>query len=269
MPVSDGALVGSVLEWVRAPDWEASRVLLEANLGELLTDAAEAALEHLIDVNPYASTLYEHLALLRAARAHGVADAYVAHEEQRVAEYAIDLLNAWIGTPTWNDSQAFAEQHEDELTSDQVAGALEAALAQGPDASDLRLHLGLLGLARSDGVPAAFAMLHGAPARRDALTSPAPDADPVRLLALARLDSGLDPDDPEAHFRLVAIALRLGDQTEAEAAFRACAQHSAPYELADFRRRLGRLAADHPDIAPAVETLTAVGTGDPPAATAG
>jgi hypothetical protein len=67
------------------------------------------------------------------------------------------------------------------------------------------------------------------------------------LLALARLESGLVPDSGEAHFRLATVAILRGDADAA--ALADCADHAAPFERADFARRLDRRAIDHPDAA--------------------
>jgi hypothetical protein len=66
-----------------------------------------------------------------------------------------------------------------------------------------------------------------------------------------RLDSGLSPDSPEAHFRLAVLAM-TGDAGEAGAAIADCRDHAAPYERADFARRLDALAEAQPDLAPLV-----------------
>ena len=140
-----------------------------------------------------------------------------------------------------------------------MASVLAAAAEREPDAPDLRLHLGLLGLLRSDGVDAAYALLADRAARRSALIVVGPDPVPSeRLLALARVDSGLHADDPEAHFRLATIALLHGSREEAAAALTGCAEHAAPYEKADFRRRLLRFATDYPGSDPTITELIQV-----------
>ena len=51
-PETDGELADAVIAWLRTPDWAASRAYLDDHAATLLTDRAEAALEHLIDRNP-------------------------------------------------------------------------------------------------------------------------------------------------------------------------------------------------------------------------
>ncbi len=69
-----------------------------------------------------------------------------------------------------------------------------------------------------------------------------------RALALARLDSGASAGEPEAHFRLATTALTAGLVEEALAAARDTAEHAAPFERLDFRRRLDQLVADCPEL---------------------
>jgi len=48
------------------------------------------------------------------------------------------------------------------------------------------------------------------------------------------------------------VAVLRGDSQEAVAALADCADNAAPFERADFARRLDRLAAEHPEAAPLV-----------------
>jgi len=77
-PRRPAKLADSLIAWVQTPDWGASQAYLEAHQAELLTEAAEGVLQMLIQMNPNAQTLSEHLTLLRAARANGIAAAYQA-----------------------------------------------------------------------------------------------------------------------------------------------------------------------------------------------
>jgi hypothetical protein len=65
---------------------------------------------------------------------------------------------------------------------------------------------------------------------------------------------------------LLVSALHNGLADEAAAAAGECRAHAAPYEAADFARRLRAHAVDHPEIAELVEglaeQLTAPDTGD-------
>jgi tetratricopeptide (TPR) repeat protein len=70
-PNTEELLSESVIAWVQAPDWRASRTYLLDNAPTLLTDQAEAALEHLIDINPGLGELRIDLELLRQASAYG------------------------------------------------------------------------------------------------------------------------------------------------------------------------------------------------------
>jgi thioredoxin-like negative regulator of GroEL len=58
----------------------------------------------------------------------------------------------------------------------------------------------------------------------------------------------LAPDASEAHFRLATVALLRGGTNEAATALADCADHAAPYDRADFLRRLDLLGSEHPEV---------------------
>ena len=69
-------LADLLIAWVQTPDWTASEAYLREHQAELLTDGAESVMDMLIQGNPGAQTLEQHLALLRACRADGIEIAY-------------------------------------------------------------------------------------------------------------------------------------------------------------------------------------------------
>jgi hypothetical protein len=76
------------------------------------------------------------------------------------------------------------------------------------------------------GFDAAYLVLTD-PARQQAMLSD-PDTPPDTRLALARLRSGLAPDDPAAHFDPATAALLAGHPNEAAAATADCAGNAWP-----------------------------------------
>ena len=106
-------LTDAIITWIDTPDWDASRAYLDDNTASLLTDEAEAAIGHLIDINPANGELEDHLQLLRHARSHGTATAYAAHQEQLQASHLAQVLAQWLATPTWAASRAYASAHAD------------------------------------------------------------------------------------------------------------------------------------------------------------
>ena len=253
--IADEGLSSKIIEWVSTADWDASYAYLDDNAAALLTDEAEAAVELLIDANPTASTVREHLELLQAARAHGTEAAYAALQEQLLTTNLFAIAREWLATRTWPESQAFAAIHADQLLHPATLAILDDLGAQNPDDHMLRLHRGLLAHASEAGFDAAYQLRTDSDQQRQLLAA---DDEPIPVnarLALARLHSGQFTDDPEAHFELAATALgAIFEATaplirEAAAALIDCANNAAPYERRDFARRLGQVSAENPHFA--------------------
>jgi DNA-binding transcriptional regulator GbsR (MarR family)/S1-C subfamily serine protease len=246
-PASDEQFTGKTVAWVKTPDWAASKAYLTDNAASLLTGKAEAALEHLIDANPAAATLDEHLRLLKAARAVGVDDAYAAHQQQRLTARRAQILQEWVNTPTWAASRAFAADHRGDLLHSATRAILDDLAGQDLADPVLRLHRGLLGYAAIAGLDAAYDLRAETIRQRQMVTDPATPAD--TRLAVARLHSGQARDDPEAHFQLTISTLLAGSPDDAETALADCASNAAPYERRDFARRLHQASAGQPQLA--------------------
>jgi tetratricopeptide (TPR) repeat protein len=267
-------LTEKIIAWIGTPDWQASHTYLDDNAADLLTDEAEAATEHLIDINPAADSLLEHLELLKAARAHGADAAYAAHQEQLLASRLAQTLGQWLATPTWTASRAFAADRSDDLLHPATQALLDSLGSQDPADPDLRLHRGLLAYAATAGFDAAYDLLPDT-GRQHAITAdPATPADTG--LAIARMRSAQGADDPEAHFQLAVITLlAIPDHgapeaadpfaREAAAALADCAANAAPYEQRDYARRLSQLCAERPALAPYEAELQHALTGKPDA----
>ena len=173
-PATDDALTDTVIAWVRTPDWTASRAYLDEHFAALLTDDAEAALEHLIDANPATAGLRDYLGLLQAARARGLEGAYAAHQQQLLTAHLTRMLDEWIGIRTWAASQNFATGHADELLHPGALAILDSLGGQDPGAHVLRVHRGLLAYATSAGFDAAYRL------RADGSQLPASTTQPIQ-----------------------------------------------------------------------------------------
>ena len=272
-PGDDQQLTDTILAWIDTADWPVSKAYLEDNTATLLTDEAEATLEHLIDINPAAETLDDHLGLVKAARAHGVDAAYAAHEDQILTRHLTQTLGQWLETGTWPASRAFATAHGDELLHPTTMAILDDLGVQDPADPMIRLHRGLLAYAATAGFDAAYDLRPDTTRHRQMLTDQMTPAS--TRLALARLHSGQADDDPKAHFELaMATLLALLDQAaildqaaplprEAAAALADCASNAAPYEQRDFTRRLAQLGTEHPQLAQLTAGLQHILTGKP------
>ncbi len=251
-PETNDKLAAGLIAWVNTPDWTASKAYLSNHAATLLTDQSEATIEHLIDANPAADPMPDHLSLLRQARARGIDAAYAVHQQPAAAEHTVGLLRQWICTPTWAQSRAFAATHAGELLQPAAAAFLDRIGDDQPGDRGLRLHRGLLAYAAAAGFDAAYELL----ADRDRLPAQYPQDCSITIrLAMARLHSGYAANDANAHFRLAVEALVAGNLTEAAAAIADCRAHAAPYERRDFSRELNQLAEEHPDLSQVVPRL--------------
>ena len=264
-------LADKIIAWVGTPDWQASKAYLHDNTASLLTAEAEATAEHLIDINPTADTLQEHLELLQTARAHGTDAAYAAHEEQLLASHLAEMLGQWLATRTWTASRAFAAADGDDLLHPTSRAILNALSDQNPSDLVLRLHRGLLGYAATAGFDAAYDLLPDTDRQRAMIADPATLAD--TRLAIARMHSGHSDDDPEAHFQLAAVTLlAIPEQAapeaaaalarETAAALANCTANAAPYEQRDFARRLSQIGTENSPLTPYIAGLQRILTGN-------
>jgi hypothetical protein len=248
----DEHLSNQLVQWIGATTWDESQSFLAAHSAELLTDQAEATLEHLIDANPGRPALLQHLKILQAARSHGIEAAYAALHESLSWQSVTELLIAWVQTQTrsWDESRSFMEEHAAELLSDHGEDVLQSLIDQNPEVLELIAHLGLLVLCRSDGIEAAYGMLEDSEGLRQSIDEAfSTQADPLRTMALARLHAGLRPDDGDAHFTHAVAAVAAGSPQEAERAIVRCADVLASWERRSYARRLLELADTRPDLA--------------------
>jgi len=135
--------IGLAVEWIVAPTWRQSKSYLAAHEQELLADSAFVALEELLLLA--APRAERHLDLLDEVMAVGIDAAY----RPLLLE---DLVADWISVESWQDSRSFAEEHATELITPEA----EIALIRLGHAAATVVHLAVLGLARRDGLEAAY-----------------------------------------------------------------------------------------------------------------
>ena len=171
-------------------------------------------------------------------------------EPSKLAEH---LVAEGIDSPDWYASRQFAEMHNGELSSEASERLLAALGAQNPGHLAIRLHRGLLAVARSDGIDAAYTLQADRTALLAELSGAAGNRS--RLLTLARLDSGSSPGDAEGYFRLAEAALAAGELDEATVAIAQCAEHALQFERRHYARRLDAVAAERADLSLVVTEL--------------
>jgi len=224
-----------LVAWLRTPDWIESRTFLEENSALLLSDQAVAGIAHLLDNRPGNVDLRRHERLQHSARREGVAEAYA----ELIGELEIlrrhTLLMHWV-TLEAEEAQKFLQKNKDELLKEASEQELIFA-AQSADEPMLVGHAGLICLARLEGVEHAYSSLaspHPGLRIEDCLGS----SEEPRVLAMARLQAAMRPDDSEGHFLHALAATAAGRQSEAEDALGRCGESASTWERREFRRQL-------------------------------
>ncbi|MEV7444242.1 tetratricopeptide repeat protein, partial [Streptomyces sp. NPDC091204] len=169
------ASVKTAVDWMNSPTWADSRTFWDEHADVLASAETAAALEELALAFPGAE---EHLKIAREA---------AASPDSAFRPYVTaELLDAWIGLPTWEESQAYLTDHAAALLHDQ---ALEL-LGTDFGTADSSVHHALITLARADGIPAAYRYAEDRPALNTRLQQllNAPEADPGLLRGIALLE---------------------------------------------------------------------------------
>jgi Tetratricopeptide repeat len=230
-----------IMDWINSAGWTESFNFLADEAGVLLTDGAEATLEHLIDANPHATELDQHLDLLRAARTDGIDTVHAEFLGQQASQHQAAVLQAWIATESWPESADYLTEHTDDLLTDSAEQLLTQSVGDQPQ---LLLYLGLLALARDLSVATAHAYITDPATLNGALQA----ATGHRLLHLAQLNAGLHPDAAPAHLRHALAATALSAADEAAWAAHRCRDVSASWERPSLITQAKTFAAEHPDL---------------------
>ncbi|MGH3871825.1 MAG: hypothetical protein ACRDSR_09995 [Pseudonocardiaceae bacterium] len=164
-----------VTGWIASPTWRQSKSYFTAHEEELSDDSAFVVLEELLLlIAPLAD---RHLELLDEIMAAGVDAAY----QPLLLE---DLVTAWISVANWQESRSFAERHATEL----ITREAETALIRLGHATATVVHLALLGLARQDGLEAAYDCVTDRRLAADRMRRALGEAESNTIIALAMLE---------------------------------------------------------------------------------
>jgi hypothetical protein len=156
------ALANRLIDWIQTPGWHASEALLQEHADELLTDAGAATLQMLQEAKQGNAEIEFHINLLTACLEHGIVAAYTQLRQAMALNDMQALANRlveWIQTPDWNASEAFLQEHADELLTDAGATALQMLQEANEGHEEIKLHITLLGSCREQGLAAAYAQL--------------------------------------------------------------------------------------------------------------
>lgn len=152
-----------------ADDQEEAISHLKDHEHELLSEAAEAEMlrRHQAEPDPALRQRVEDrlelVRMLRPLRDHLLA--VRAHLEQVPEEHGEELgrvhvaLHGWLRARSWEDSEAYLQQHAGVLLGERVDEALDLLAHVLPDNAQLQLHRALLGNCRRLGIARAYAEL--------------------------------------------------------------------------------------------------------------
>jgi hypothetical protein len=218
----------------------------------------ESALEHIIDANPGNSALVQHRDLLQNARTRGIQAAYSSLLTSLHQQAMLELVDTWIGTPTWTQSRAFLAEHAADLLTDEAEHLLHALVDEYPEDPAYLTYFALISLSRREGADAAYALIDDAKLLRERAIGSIDEDDTDEAdiaLAVARLRAGLQPDDADAHFGHALGAVFGGGPQEAQRAILRCVETSASWERAGYAKRLTESTAGNAGLADQVALL--------------
>ncbi|MGH3565709.1 MAG: hypothetical protein ACRDRH_06690 [Pseudonocardia sp.] len=187
-----------VVEWITAPTWRESKSYLEGRAEELLVDAAFVALEELLLlVGPRAE---RHLEVLDEVIAVGIDPAY----RPLLLE---DLVMDWISAADWQESRSFAGRHAAELITHEA----ETALIRLGHPTATVVHLAVLGLARHDGLQAAYDCVTDRRSAADRMRRALAQAEPNTIAQLALLEGRVFGESFTAAAHLAVAGSLVGE----------------------------------------------------------
>ena len=167
--------IGVAVEWITAPTWMQSKGYLAAHEEGLLADSTFVAIEELLLL--VAPRAERHLELLDEVMAVGIDAAY----RPLLLE---DLVAEWISVEDWQDSRSFAEEHATDLITPEA----EIALIKLGHAQATVVHLAVLGLARQDGLEAAYGCVTDRQLAADRMRRALGEAESNTIVQLAMLE---------------------------------------------------------------------------------
>jgi tetratricopeptide (TPR) repeat protein len=234
-----------VIQWISTPSWAASKKHLASHAGELQARSVSVALDErrLLD----AAEADRHRQLLDLAREHGIEQAY---RPLLLGE----LLTAWIGVASWPESRSFADQHAGDLLAPEAADVL-AGLGDSPGVA---VHLAVLGLARRDGIDAAYGCVTDRQRAADRMGRALLETDPNTVVDVAMLEGYLFTEAFTATAHLAVARALSGEPIEDTTALAALAEQADTAERQRVAAEIAELIGRAPQHAGTLSTLLGV-----------
>ncbi|MDQ3989254.1 MAG: tetratricopeptide repeat protein, partial [Actinomycetota bacterium] len=237
--------IDAVIEWINTPNWAESKEHLAAHAGELQGRPASVALDELRLLD--ADQADRHRQLLTLVREHGIEQAYR-------PLLLRELLTAWIGIASWAESRSFAEQHADDLLAPEAADVL----ARLGDIPAVTVHLAVLGLARRDGIDAAYGCVTDRQRAADRMGRALLEADPSTVLDVAMLEGYVFTEVFTATAHLALARVMSGEPIEDTTDLAALAEQADVAERQRVAAEIAELIGRVPEHAGPLSALLSV-----------
>lgn len=237
--------INVVVEWITAPTWRQSKSYLEVHEEELLADSAFVALEELLLlVGPRAE---RHLDLLDEVMATDVDAAY----RPLLLE---DLVMDWISVVDWQESRSFAGRHAAEL----ITREAEVALIRLGNALATVVHLAVLGLARHDGLEAAYDCVTDRRIAGDRMRRALAEVEPNTIAQLALLEGRVFGESFAAAVHLAVAGSLVGEPMSDTTRLEELAEQADVAERQRVTAEIAELISRLPEYAGRLSSLTEI-----------
>jgi hypothetical protein len=206
--------------------------------------AALCALADLYPVNPIPGRL---LALLDEINEDGMESTFARHLDNHDRRA---LLNAWISTTTWTESQQFLSAHREALLDDQTIDLLTHS-----DDATARQHLAILQLTTAMPDDQVYALVVDSSQSETAALDAIESGDLALLSAILTAAPSLSDRPGTWSIAVAVLLLAQNEQDQARELTRAAAEQATPLQRRAQVIRLRALHAKQPDLPGLVDLI--------------
>ena len=231
--------------WAAQRSWPAIDTFLNDHADIIQQNNFRASLALIADLYPDNPVPASLTALLAEIDRDGLNTVLAAG---RARHHRTELIQAWIATPTWDQSASFLREHNTELTNTQTRDLL----ASYSDDDACRQHLAILYLADTMPLQEVYQMVTDTTVATEHALDLIESADlnqlPIILAAAPKAAEGIT-----GAFIQTVIALATGNHDAARQLAELIAEHGNPSQREAFAIRLRAFASHQPNPAPALD----------------
>jgi tetratricopeptide (TPR) repeat protein len=231
--------------WAAQRDWPAIDTFLSEHAGAVRQNDFRASLALIADLFPDNPVPASLTALLAEIDRDGLDTVLAAG---RARHHGTELLQAWIATPTWDQSASFLREHDAELTNTQIRDLL----ASYSDDDACQQHLGILYLADNMPVEDVYQIVTDTTVATEHALDLIESAD-LNRLALILAAAPKAAEGITGAFIQTVIALATGNHDAAHQLAELIAEHGNPSQREAFAIRLRAFASHQPNPSPALD----------------